>query len=84
VQNNTGNQLANTTIVVAITTREMKKRYPFQVPVPAGVLPRESTIMCEQIMTIDKSRLDGPRIALLDDDMMEEVDVALRRSLGLG
>jgi mRNA interferase MazF len=83
VQNNTGNQLSPTTIVVALTTRTMKRRYPFHVPVPRGVLPKEGTIMCEQIMTVDQSRLVGPRMALLSDEVMAEVDEALRRSLGL-
>jgi len=83
VQNNTGNQLSSTTIVVAVTTRVMKRRYPFHVPVPNGVLPQESTIMCEQMMTIDQSRLVGKRVALLPDDVMEEVDAAIKRSLGL-
>lgn len=84
VQNNTGNQLATTTIVAAITSRQMKKAYPFHVSVPNGALSKDSTIMCEQITTIDKSRLDGPRIALLDDGVMEKVDQAIKRSLGLG
>lgn len=84
VQNNTGNQLATTTIVAAITSRRMKKTYPFHVPVPQGLLPKDSTIMCEQVMTIDQSRLEGVRLALLDDDVMEQVDQALKRSLGLG
>jgi len=83
VQNNTGNQLASTTIVAAITSRPMKKRYPFHVEVPSGVLPKDSTIMCEQIMTIDQSRLDGKRLALLSDEVMLDVDEAIKRSLGL-
>lgn len=83
IQNNTGNQLSPTTIVATITTREMKRRYPFHVPVPEGILPRPSTIMCEQLMTIDQSRLVGKRVVLLPDEVMKEVDEALRRSLGL-
>lgn len=83
IQNNTGNQLSSTTIVAALTTREMKKRYPFHVPVPAGVLPKGGTIMCEQVMTIDQSRLEDGPIATLSDDVMDEVDEALERSLGL-
>ena len=83
VQNNTGNQFSSTTIVVSLTTRKMKKRYPFHVPVPTGLLPKDGTVMCEQIMTIDQSRLIGDPIALLDDDIMEEVDEAIRLSLGL-
>jgi mRNA interferase MazF len=83
VQNNTGNQLSSTTIVVSITTRPMKKQYPFHVDLPKGVLPKDGTIMCEQIMTIDQSRLVGKRIALLSDDVMGEVDRALKRSLGV-
>lgn len=83
VQNNTGNQLSSTTIVVAVTSRIMPRRYPFHVPVPNGALPKASTIMCEQIMTIDQARLEGKRLALLSDDVMEEVDAALKRSLGI-
>lgn len=84
VQNNTGNQLSPNTIVVAVTSRTMARRYPFHVSVPNGVLPKPSTIMCEQIMTIDQARLEGKRLALLSDDVMEEVGAALKRSLGLG
>lgn len=83
VQNNTGNQLSPTTIVAAITSRPMQRRYPFHVPLPGGTLPKESTIMCEQLITIDQSRLVGNRVALLSDKVMEEVDEALKRSLGL-
>ncbi len=83
VQNNTGNQLSSTTIVVSLTTRKMKKRYPFHVTVPTGLLPKNGTVMCEQMMTIDQSRLIGNPIALLDDDIMQEVDEAIKRSLGL-
>ncbi|MHB1342726.1 MAG: type II toxin-antitoxin system PemK/MazF family toxin [Coriobacteriia bacterium] len=83
IQNNTGNQLSSTTIVASVTTRVMKRRYPFHVPVPEGTLSEASTIMCEQIMTVDQSRLVGKRLALLSDEVMEEVDEALRRSLGL-
>lgn len=83
VQNNTGNQLSRTTIVVSLTTRRMAKVYPFHVPLPAGPLDKGGTIMCEQIMTIDQSRLLGARLALLGDDIMAMVDEALRRSLGM-
>ena len=83
VQNNTGNHVSRTTIVVALTTRTMKKRYPFHVPVPKGVLTKDGTIMCEQMTTIDQSRLDGKPIVLLSDDVMAEVDAAIKRSLGL-
>lgn len=83
IQNNTGNQLSSTTIVAALTTRPMKRRYPFHVPLPAGILPEDGTIMCEQLRTVDQSRLEGRPIALLRDDVMEEVDEAIKRSLGL-
>ena len=83
VQNNTGNQLSPTTIVVSLTTRKMTKVYPFHVPLPSGTLDKDGTIMCEQIMTVDQSRLLGQPLALLDDDIMAKVEEALRRSLGM-
>lgn len=58
VQNNIGNEHAPTTIVASITSQE-KKPMPTHVmvkPYQSG-LNKVSTIMCEQIRTIDKSRI---------------------------
>lgn len=60
------------------------KDYPFHVritPQESG-LPEDSVIKCEQIMTIDQSRLVA-RIGVLTEARMRDVDVAIHRSLGL-
>lgn len=80
-----GNRAAATVIVAAVTTRTPRRRYPFQVTVPVSLgtgLARESTVMCEQLMTVSKDRLDG-YIGALPPDLMARVDVALQVALGL-
>lgn len=83
VQNDVGNAASPTTIVAPISSRVPTRSYPFLVPVPAGVLPKESVVNCAQVRTIDRSRLAGGPIATLDAGTMELVDQALRVSLGL-
>ena len=84
VQNDLGNRYSNTTIVAAITSQQRQSRYPFHVPFTSqeGGLRRRGTVLCEQIQTIDQARL-GPLMGILSDPKMEEVDEALKRSLGL-
>lgn len=54
IQNDKGNQYSTTTIVCPITTKN-KSKMPTHVAI--STLPRPSVIICEQIRTIDKSRL---------------------------
>ena len=84
VQNDIGNQYSPTTIVAAISTKVPLKAYPFQVLVSSAEsgLPEDSIVKCEQIMTVDSSRLVD-RVSQLPDAKMAEVDIALCRSLGL-
>ena len=57
LQNNTGNKHSPTTIVAAITSRKTKTTLPTHVTVTANGLKTESTVLLEQIRTIDKARL---------------------------
>ena len=83
IQNDTGNRFSPTTIVAAVSTRQ-RRRFPFQVLVSASEsgLPRDSVVKCEQIQTIDQARL-GRLGGSLSAEKMQEVDLALHRSLGL-
>jgi mRNA interferase MazF len=83
IQNDVGNQFGSTTIVAAISTRQTRA-YPFQVAVTTGEsgLPRDSIVKCEQIQTIDQTRL-GRLVGALEAEKVTEVDFALQRSLGL-
>lgn len=83
IQNDVGNQFSPTTIVVAISTSR-GGAYPFQVSIGSqeSGLPIDSIVKCEQIRTIDQSRV-GRLLGQLGSQKLEEVDVALHRSLGL-
>lgn len=83
IQNDIGNRFSPT-IVTAITSRIKKKRYPMHVPIEASIggLPSDSTIMLEQIRTIDKTRIKG-FIGHLDDKTMQLVDTAAKIALGI-
>jgi mRNA interferase MazF len=83
VQNDRGNAFARTTIVVPVTSTFTSRPYPFQVWLVSGELPRRSVVKCDQVRTLDKSRLHDKPIAVLDADTMARVDEALRVSLGL-
>ena len=83
VQNNTGNQVSSATIVAAISTRR-GRAYPFQVVLSSreSGLPQDSIIKCEQILTTDQDRLQQ-FVGEVGAHKMQEVDIALHRSLGL-
>lgn len=82
LQNNSGNKHSPTTIVAAITSRKTKPNIPTHVKVLADGLPLESTVLLEQIKTIDKSRIDE-YVGRLDKDTMGKVDYAVITSLGI-
>ncbi len=84
IQNDVGNRYSPTTIVAAITTAQ-ERPYPFMVRVSAleSGLPRDSTVNLSAILTVDRRRLTD-RCGTLPPERMVEVDLALRRSLGLG
>lgn len=84
VQNDLGNEFAPYIVVAALTTATQRKPYPFVVPVLAGEgnLTDDSYIICAQLLTVDKSRLEQ-RIGALSRETMERVDAALRYELAL-
>ena len=83
VQNNAGNASSPTTIIAAITTRR-KGSYPFHVDISAleSGLPHDSTVLLEQLLTVNQNRL-VKRVGNLSSTKMREVDKALQVSLGL-
>ncbi len=84
IQNDAGNQFSPTTIVAAITSQPRHRAYPFHVPFAAeeSDLRLRGTVLCEQIQTVDQGRL-GALAGALSSSRMQEVDLALHRSLGL-
>jgi len=82
IQNDAGNSSSSTTIVAAITSSIHGRIYPFEVLLGKGELPKRSMVKCDQIMTVSKERL-GKLMGVVPDDVMDEVDEALKHSLGL-
>ena len=82
VQNDTGNYHSSTLIVIPITSSP--KRYlPTHVDLGRNYgLYLYSTALAEQIITIDRQRIDE-YIGTIDDFKMTEIDKALKVSLGV-
>lgn len=83
IQNDAGNQYSSTVIVAAMTTKD-KKELPTHIAASAEdyCLDSNTTILLEQIRTIDKSRLQS-FVGRLSDGTMRRVDEALHISLAL-
>ena len=82
VQNNIGNKYSPTTIVVPITTKKEQKQY-LPTHVRANKQPglrHNSTILCEQIITVNQDSLDM-QIGKLNRKKLFEVNVALAVSV---
>lgn len=83
LQNNVGNKYSPTVIVAAITSKFDKSKVPTHVPIGKDKgLTENSVALLEQIRTIDKQRLTD-KITHLSNELMEEVDFALKISLGI-
>lgn len=84
IQNDVGNEFSPTTIIAPLTTKKFSKEYPTNVKIPKGEsgLKFESTVLLSQIRTIDKTRLEE-RIGQLGDRFIQQVDHAIKVSLGL-
>ena len=84
IQNDRGNESSDTTIVATLTSRMFTRSYPMHVEVDGDEtgLSGRSTVLLEQILTVDVGRL-GRRTGMLGPLAMERVDEALRYSLGL-
>ena len=74
IQNNIGNKFSPTVIVACITSKILKT------DIPTHVRWDKSLILCEQIKTIDKTRLRD-KVAELPQNLTEKVNRALRLSI---
>ncbi|MFC1768212.1 type II toxin-antitoxin system PemK/MazF family toxin [Nanoarchaeota archaeon] len=84
IQNDVGNKFGSTTIIAPITSKLFLKEYPINVhlSVSESGLDKESTMLMNQVRTIDKSRIIK-KISSLDNLIMEKVNLALKVSLAL-
>ena len=85
VQNNVGNKFSPTVIAAAITSKQGKTKLPTHIPLfdfhKVG-LSKQSTILLEQIRTIDKSRLKE-KLGSLKEEEINQVNKALVVSFDL-
>jgi len=84
IQNDIGNEYSPITIVAPITSTIFSKQYPTNVEVDGTTSPLKdkSTILLNQIRTIDKSRLIR-NYGKISAKKLKEVDEAIMNSLGL-
>jgi len=84
IQNNIANEYSPTVIIAAITSKIFSKEYPTNVFLHKkdSKLPKDSTVLLNQLRTIDKSRLIK-KISSLNGEIIAKVDLALEVSLNL-
>lgn len=84
IQNEAGNRHSPTVIVAAITSRTTKASLPTHVALPKSVcdLKCDSTVLLEQVRTIDRGRM-REYIGHLEDSWMLRMDKALCISMGV-
>jgi len=84
IQNDEGNKFSLTTIIAPITSKEFSKEFPTNVAIlkKESRLNNDSTILLNQIRTIDKSRVIK-KISSLDFYSMNKVDRAIKVSLAI-
>ena len=84
IQNNISNEYSPTIIVAPLTSKIYSKDFPTNVFLSKkdSKLSKDSTILLNQIRTIDKSRIKK-RISKLNPYVMFQVDIAMKVSLGL-
>jgi len=84
VSNDKNNEYSGTVTILPLTSRGVKKTYPFEVFFGKGVgtLPKDSKVKADQIRTIDKRRI-VKLIGELGSKEMEQIDQAVKIHLAL-
>lgn len=82
VQNDKGNRYSKTVIIAPISKKMSKPPIPTHVIFSDDSLNYVSMILCEQLRTIDKTRL-GQWICTLDQKTIERIDDAIKVSLAI-
>ena len=83
IQNDIGNKYSPTVIAAVVTSRYTKANLPTHIWLNCECgLPKESMVECEQIRTLDKSRLKD-FMGQASQEVMKEIDKGLKISLGV-
>ena len=85
IQNDLGNRFSPTVIVLPMTSRQGKAHFRTHVLLlpPMGGVKKPSVILCEQVRTLEKSRL-RQYLGRLSTDKMALVEQALAAAVGQG
>ncbi len=81
LQNDLANRTSPTVTVLPVSS-SVRRVYPFQVRLRPGEggLERESKILCEQIRTVSRERLES-RLGHLPENRLDQIRAALERHL---
>lgn len=84
VSNDKNNKFSGTVTVLPITSRNIRKIYPFEVLLHKGVgnLPKNSKVKTDQIRTLDKSRI-VKIIGILESSHVSRIEYAMKVHLSL-
>ena len=84
IQNDLGNKYSPITIVAPITSQNIEKMYPIEVPLVkrGSGLEKDSKVLLNQIRAIDKKRLTK-KLGNVDYETMAKIDYSIKISLGL-
>lgn len=85
VQNEKGNIHSPTTIICPLTSKQktyLDTHVPLS-PDDCGII-KDSTVLCEQIRVIDKSRLKRKVGTISNQNIIEEINKKLLLSIGIG
>jgi mRNA interferase MazF len=84
IQNDVGNEFSPTIIIASITSNVYDKEYPTNVFLSAKIskLDKDSTILLNQIRTIDKKRIIK-KLGSINQELIKKVDKALIKSLSI-
>lgn len=84
IQNNISNEYSPTTIIAPITSKIYSKEFPTNVFITTkdSKLDKDSTVLLNQIRTIDKARI-LKKISELNNEVIQKVNIAIKISLEL-
>jgi len=84
ISNDKNNQFSGTVTIIPITSKRLKKIYPFEALFKKGTgnLPKNSKAKADQIRTLDKKRI-VKFIGTLDDMELKQIEKATKIHLSL-
>ena len=84
MQNDIGNKFSPTTIICPLTSRnkQMKETHVMLTPKDCGVI-MDSTVLCEQIITIDKSRIKSKVGEISNPQKLCDIEEKIMISFGI-